>query len=237
MSADASLTIAGNNFSGGGATCQSLVFGTLINGTYAAGSSSLVRYNDFTDTPQDVLDARGPQSGAASYTFEDNFIDVQGFTGHLDGTQFNGGNFDTLAVTFNTYFNDVAQNAVAGTQPFHLEAQLTAALSNGVVAYNTMATVGHCNAGRQYPTGCTVNYDVDCKQDSSPGTNSNRGFSALRQLPRLVGSGGRAAQRWLSRRLVRRALGQLRHELRTGAAGPLRFAPTSWLDRPRPPNR
>jgi hypothetical protein len=172
VSAGSSITINYNDFDGGGSSCGTLVFGTMLNGKYGNGSTSTVEYNVFGNTPQDVLDAAGPSTGAAAYVLEYNLFYVDGFQGHPDGTQFNGGNFDSILVEFNTFYN--APPAL--TQPFHLEAQLTAALSNSVVAFNTMPTIGTCMGGTDYPTGCSVNIDIACKQDTGKNTNTN--FSA-----------------------------------------------------------
>ena len=90
----------------------------------------------------------------------------------------NGGNFDPIDLSCNTYYNTSPPSPGGGVQPLHIEAQLTAALGHSTVAYNTVVTPGSCNGGKDYPTGCSVNFDIACKQDSSPGTNSNTNFAA-----------------------------------------------------------
>jgi hypothetical protein len=178
VGAGASLTVTKNNFDGGGGTCtNTLVWGTMINLRGGAASVLNVTYNYFLNTPQDVLDVRGPNSGAGfvnNYQF--NYFSGQGWQGHPDGYQSCGGNFNKINISFNTYYNPNGVPTQQGVQPFHVEAQCTSAITNSTVAYNTMVTPGACNGGQNYPTGCSVNYDIACKWDS--GSNSNTGFSA-----------------------------------------------------------
>ena len=178
INAGGQVNIAHNTFDGGGALCsRNLVYGTIINGNYPNATNVNIEYNNFYNTPQDAIDSRGPSSGAASFTTKYNLFYLQGFTGHPDGTQFNGGNFDPIDVSFNTYYTTSPPNTVAGTQPFHIEAQLTAALSNSTVAYNTMLTPGSCQGGRNWPNGCAINFDISCKNDSG-WVDSNTNFTA-----------------------------------------------------------
>jgi hypothetical protein len=167
--APGSFTFTYNSVEGGGRACRELLFGTMLNGTYGDGSSSIVEYNLFSNTPSDVMDAGGPKgSGQASYVLKYNLYLVEGFQGHPDTTQFNGGNFDSIVIEFNTFYN----LPPASTQVFHVEAQLTSEIKNAVVAYNSIATIGNCNSANN----CSTNYDVACKQDL--GANRNINFSA-----------------------------------------------------------
>jgi hypothetical protein len=172
------LTIMNNVFNGGGTTCSSLNYGTIINFINPNGANFIGEYNLFLSTPQDAVDARGPSSGSSTYTLKYNVFYLQGFHGHPDGTQFNGGNFNGITISFNTYYNTSPPNTVAGTQPFHVESQLTASLTNSVVAYNTMVTPGTCQGGRNWPNGCTINFDIACKQDPQ-WVDSTINFSAF----------------------------------------------------------
>jgi hypothetical protein len=176
INAGATLNISQNSFDGGGATCTNLVFGSIIFGSYGSGSTATVQYNYFYKTPQDVIDNGGPKSGSANLVMQYNLINIQGFSGHPDGVQFNGGNFSGSVINFNTYNSPFGNGTTAGTQPLHIEAQLTAAIANTTVAFNTVVTPGSCNAGKNFPTGCSVNYGIACKLDS--GRNSNSGFTA-----------------------------------------------------------
>ena len=166
------ITITHNSFEGSGPLCQNLRFGTLIFGIYSPGVVSTVEYNSFTDIPTDVLQYAGPSTGAASIILRYNLFYIQGFSGHPDGFQANGGNFDPVDISFNTYFN-VSPPSKIGAQPLHVEAQLTAALNRSTVSYNTIVTPGHCDGGRG---SCVANTDIACKQDG--GSNKNTNFSA-----------------------------------------------------------
>ncbi len=107
-----------------------------------------------------------------------NLFYLQGWAGHPDGNQDNGGNFAGGLIAWNTYYNPSGQQGLPGaSQPFHVEAQLTAAITNATVAYNTMLTPGTCKGGRNFPTGCAVNFDIACKNDAG-WVDSNKGFAA-----------------------------------------------------------
>ncbi len=166
-----STTISHNTFDGAGALCPNPQFGTLIFSVYPAGAVSTVEYNEFRNIPEDALQYAGPSSGAASIILRYNLFYIQGFTGHPDGFQANGGNFDPIAISFNTYYN--TSPPAKGAQPFHVEAQLTAALNHSKVSYNTIVTPGQCNGGHGR---CVANSDIACKKDDGKNTNAN--FSA-----------------------------------------------------------
>jgi len=169
-------TITKNTFDGGGSTCGTLVFGTMINLTQANGSTVTLTYNYYLNTPQDATDHAGPGSGSATVVSKFNLFYKQGWQGHPDGIQFCGGNFSGVNVSYNMYYTDTSVTPYSAPQPIHIEAQCTSAISNSTVAYNTIATKGTCNGGGSYPTGCSTNYDIACKQDS--GSNTNTGFSS-----------------------------------------------------------
>lgn len=174
------VVISHNTFVGDGGACAAkLVFGTMIFGLIPDKATVSLSYNLFSEIPVDVIELGGPAVGAATFTERYDVKYLQGYTGHPDGVQFNGGNFGPIDVSFNTYYNIVQPTGVAGTQPFHIEAQLSAALANTTVDNNTIITPGSCHHGSAYPTGCAVNYDVACKNDSgSSPPDSNTAFSA-----------------------------------------------------------
>ena len=151
-------------------------FGSMIFGLYGDKSKLTMQYNYFYGTPQDVIDNTGPKSGSATLVVRYNLFDGHGYNGHADVVQFNGGNFTGSAVNFNTYNHPYTAASNAGTQAFHIEAQLTAAIAQTTVAYNTLIVSGSCNGGRNYPVGCSANIAISCKQNS--GSNSNTDFSA-----------------------------------------------------------
>lgn len=173
-------TVTYNNIDGGGAACPTLTdsfSADVYIESAASGASFIFNYNLHTNIGQDGLNIVGPSSGTGlALTHKYNVLYQQGWNGHPDGTQFAGGIVAAPVISHNTYYNFVFSGGEAGTQPFHVEAQLTAAITNAVVAYNTMVTTGTCDGGSSYPTGCSVNYDIACKQDT--GSNTNTGFSA-----------------------------------------------------------
>jgi hypothetical protein len=173
-------TVTNNRFEGGGSTCKNLQFGTLIN-VIATGPATFTQtYNYFHATPTDVVEIRGPAAGPGMVVeYHYNFIDLQGYVSHPDGIQTNGGNIAAVRVTYNGYYNPYGRNSVAGTQPFHIEAQLTSAITNGLVAFNTIVTPGTCAGGGNWPTGCSVNTHYACKNDKvKDWVDSNDGFKA-----------------------------------------------------------
>ena len=199
IAAGGSVLFSHNTMDGEGPLCAgSITWGAMVNGVYAANAVLTLEYNLFYNTPQDVTDNRGPNSGAASIVERYNLFYLQGFTGHPDGIQLNGGNFNPIDVSFNTYYNSSPPNTVAGTQPFHIEAQLTAAISNSTVSYNTIVTPGSCNGGQNWPNGCTVNYDIACKSDGTG--NSNVNFIGFGNYIDLVWGNHPAGQRGLRHR-------------------------------------
>ena len=44
------------------------------------------------------------------------------------------------------------------------------------MSYNTVVVPGTCKGGVNFPTGCSANFGIACKQDN--GSNSNTGFTA-----------------------------------------------------------
>jgi hypothetical protein len=170
-----SVAFSANTVTGNGGQCSNLPLGTLVNAKLAAGTKLTAQYNAFSNVPQDVLDVRGPDSGSASLVDNNNFINQQGFTGHPDGLQVNGGNLSSADVSGNTYYT--SQNTVAGTQPLHVEAQLGSSIGSTTVNNNVILTPGSCNGGSGYPNGCVANFDIACKND--PGwSDSNTNFTA-----------------------------------------------------------
>jgi hypothetical protein len=174
MSIAGSDVFSHNTLNGAGSLCDNkLVWGTMLSLTYATGSTLTIEYNEFYNTPQDVTDNSGPRPGTASIVERYNLFYLQGYTGHPDGIQLNGGNFDPIDLSFNTYFTSSPPTTDVATQPLHLEAQLTAAISHSTVSYNTVITPGTCSGGHAWPTGCTVNYDIACKSDGSGDSNTS----------------------------------------------------------------
>jgi hypothetical protein len=167
-----STTISHNSFEGAGPLCSNLQFGTLIFSVYPAGAVSTVEYNEFSNIPEDVLQYAGPPAGAASIILRYNLFYIQGYSGHPDGFQANGGNFDPIDISFNTYYNASPPSKI-GAQPLHVEAQLTAVLNHSTVFYNTIVTPGDCDGGHRR---CVANTVIACKQD--PGVNTNTNFQA-----------------------------------------------------------
>lgn len=177
VSITGNTTIKYNTFDGGGGTCGTLSFGTMINTNQTiTGAVLTIEYNYFLNTPQDAVDMRGPGSGTSQVITKYNLYYLEGWQGHPDGFQTCGGNFDSTQISYNTYYNTTAPGQ-QGTQPFHVEAQCTSAITNSTVSFNTIATPGTCNGGANYPTGCAVNFDIACKQDA--GGNTNSGFASF----------------------------------------------------------
>jgi hypothetical protein len=150
------VIITYNTIDGGGATCMSPVFGGVVQ------AGDVIKWNWIKNSPEDIL-----RSGS---DIRFNLMDTQGWTGHPDGIQYVGWNGSPV-ISHNTYRNpNVGQGASGGCQPLHVEAQLTSAITNAVVSYNTVITPG--NGGGQ-----TANYDIACKQDGAG--NTNTGFKAF----------------------------------------------------------
>ncbi len=192
-----SVTISHNSFDGAGAQCPNLLFGTLIFLVLKAQASSVFEYNVFENIPSDALQFKGPALGSASIRLRYNLFRIQGFYGHPDGVQTNGGNFDPIEISFNTYYNAVPPSMI-GAQPFHVEAQLTAALNHSTVSFNTIVVLGNCGAGHG---ACAANTAIACKQ--SPGPNANELFSAFGNyidssgaIAPLNGNGGCTGAKW-----------------------------------------
>lgn len=180
-------TVQYNKIDGGGAACESIT-GGLTADVYIVGSASgavfIFQWNDQENVSSDGVNIAGPASGTPlTFTYKYNLMYQVGWIGnpldpnHPDGLQFAGGNVTAPTMTHNTFYNPVFVGGTAGVQPFHVEAQLTSAIVNAVVAYNTILSVGTCNGGTDYPNGCSSNFDIACKQDGAG--NSNTGFSAF----------------------------------------------------------
>lgn len=176
-------TVEHNTIDGGGAACAAFTSGFTADVymvSAASGATFIYEWNVDQNISQDGMNVSGPASGTPlTLTHKYNLLYQQGWSGHPDGVQFAGGLVTAPVISHDTYYNPVFVGGTAGTQPFHVEAQLTATISNGVVSYNTLATPGTCNGGTNFPVGCSVNFDIACKQDA-PGapTNVNTGFSA-----------------------------------------------------------
>ena len=176
VSANSTISVVNNSFDGGGATCGPLLFGTMIFGIYGSASTGAFEYNYFLNTPTDTTQNTGPMSGAATTIQRFNVWNGLGWQGHPDGVQLNGGNFANSIWSFNTFYLPTKAGDAGGNQPLHIEAQLTSAITDAVVSYNTIAAPGTCNGGTNWPAGCSINFGVACKWDA--GKNSNTGFKA-----------------------------------------------------------
>jgi hypothetical protein len=167
-----STTITYNTIDGGGAICTAPALGAIVYGDYISGAIITREYNWMKNAPEDITKNAGPSSGYATIIDRFNLFEQQGWTGHPDGIQLNGGNFSNSFYSFNTYRNrDVGQPIAQaqGTQPVHIESQLNAYISNYTVNNNVILTSG---TGWQ-----TANVDIACKIGNS-GSNTNTGFSA-----------------------------------------------------------
>jgi hypothetical protein len=170
-----SVAFTWNTLNGNGGQCSSLPYGTLVNAKMAAGTTLTSQYNAFNNVPQDALDVQGPSTSSAKLVDSNSLINQEGFVGHPDSIQLNGGRFSSVSITGNTYYT--SKNTVAGTQPLHVEAQLGSNIGSTTVNNNVILTPGSCNGGNGYPNGCVANFDIACKND--PGwTDSNTNFSA-----------------------------------------------------------
>lgn len=172
--------IEGNSFQGnGGTTCVNGLANGFSGMVYNAGGTAAattvyVRWNEFLNTPEDTLNFAGPDNhvGAITPIVNFNYWNGQGWVGHPDGIQFTGGNFNGTKVLHNTYVN-TRLNVNPGTQPLHLEAQLTSAVTDSTTAFNTMITPGSCKGGSAWPNPgdpppyhCSINFDFACKNDT-----------------------------------------------------------------------
>lgn len=195
-------TVRYNSIDGGGAACQSIT-GGLSGDVYIVGSASgatfIFEWNDQENVSSDGINIAGPASGTPlTFTYRYNLMYQVGWIGnpldpnHPDGLQFAGGNVTAPTMSHNTFYNSVAVGKTAGVQPLHVEAQLTSAIINAEVSYNTVLTPGTCNGGTDYPTGCSENFSIACKNDTGGGeVDSNTGFHAVGNY--IDWSGGIAA--------------------------------------------
>lgn len=182
VSASGSLVLTHNTLDGtAGFGCNlSQGTGTLVNVNVAAGGSFVARWNYSLKIPQDMFDMNLPSSGAETVLVSDNLGYLEGSTGHPDYVQFCGGGAGTVTPTIehNTFYNYPFTGIGQGIQPLHVEAQTCSGLghiANSETRFNTVITQGTCQGGRNYPTGCSANYDIACKQDD---TSSNVGYEA-----------------------------------------------------------
>jgi hypothetical protein len=174
INASGSLTLMYNTIDGTpGFHCSlSQGFGTMVNVDIPSGGSYVSEYNYYLDVPQDGNDMNAPSSGTGSTTIKYNLLYLEGSTGHPDWVQYCGGG-GTLAnniIEHNTIYSYPFPGAIGAFQPLHVEAQTcdgVGHLTNSSVLYNTVATQGTCNGGSDYPTNCSANYDIACKQDDS----------------------------------------------------------------------
>jgi hypothetical protein len=174
-----------------------------------------IQYNYFYGTPQDVIDITDPKSGSATLVIRYNLFDVHGYHGHADVVQFNGGNFTGSAVNFNTHNNPYIDASSPGTQAFHIKAQLTAAIAQTTVAFNTLIASGSCNGGRSFPVGFSANIGIFLKAELRQ--QFQFPLLRLRKLYRLVRRDCRAQQQIrLPAQYVGRPLPNV--DLKTGSA-------------------
>lgn len=183
-------TVQYNQIDGGGAACQTLA-GTFTADVYivnaVSGAAFTFQWNDQENVSSDGLNVPGAASGTPlAFIYRYNLMHQVGWIGnpldpnHPDGIQFDGGLVASPIISHSTFFNSVFAGGTAGVQPYHVEAQLNGTITNAVVSYNTLATTGTCNGGVSYPTGCSANFPIACKQDSGGGeTDVNTGFSAF----------------------------------------------------------
>lgn len=181
-------TITYNTIDGGGYVCTTPALGAIIYGTYADGAVITRKYNWVKNAPEDFTKNAGPSTGSATIIDKYNLFEQQGWTGHPDGIQLNGGNISNSFYSFNTYLNrdlNLPVLQAQGTQPVHLEAQLNANVANYTVNNNVIITPGN---GWE-----TANIDIACKVGAS-GTNTNDGFSAYGNYIDATGTvGGNSA--------------------------------------------
>jgi hypothetical protein len=171
--------ITHNAIDGGGAACGTLGDGLsadVFAGRAASGASVVFEWNEHVNIGEDGINFTGPAEGVMTIRDRFNFIARQGWRGHPDGIQLVRGGFANSVLAHNTYWNPLHAGGVAGTQPFHIEAQLVSSVDHWVVAYNTVVLPGSCHGGRDWPAGCTANYGIACKRDSRGDVNT--GFRA-----------------------------------------------------------
>lgn len=183
INASGTLTLTKNTVDGtAGKGCNlSGGFGTFINVNIGAGGSFTAKYNALVQIAQDAFDMAAPSSGTETTTIKYNLGYLQGTTGHPDFIQYCGGGAGVLSpnqIGHNTWFSYLFSGISQGVQPFHVEAQTcngVGHLANSTESFNTIISQGACNHGTDYPTGCSVNWDMACKQDD---TSTNVNFAA-----------------------------------------------------------
>lgn len=182
-------TVQYNQIDGGGAACQTIAGGLTADVHIIGSSSGAVfnfQWNDQENVSSDGVNVPGPASGTPlTFVYRYNLMHQVGWIGnpldpnHPDGIQYDGGLIAAPIISHSTFYNSVFAGGTAGVQPYHVEAQLTSTITNAVVSYNTIATPGTCNGGASYPTGCSENFSIACKNDTGGGeVDSNTGFAA-----------------------------------------------------------
>lgn len=199
FSPSGAVHIENNSVDGGGALCAEKPDGSgglangfnalLYNGGNSApGAVTYARWNTIANIPEDGWNFSGPSAGAAAVVHLDyNLFVGEGWGGHPDGIQLTRGLFDKSTTLHNTYIKTAATGGPdAGTQPLHIEAQLTSTVRNWIQAFNTIALPGTCNGGNNWPdppdgpsTKCMANFALACKNDTtSREKDVNDGYQA-----------------------------------------------------------
>lgn len=179
-----SLTLTNFTIDGtAGWTCNlNQGFGSFVNVQSSSGSTITIEYFSLIKVPQDAFDLNAPSSGNVATTIKYGVIYLQGNTGHPDGVQYCGAGAGVMTpndIEHVTWYNAAGGGGIAGIQPLHVEAQICGGpghIANTVVAYNTVLAPGTCQGGKNWPTGCFMNYGIACKLDDP--TSSNVNFAA-----------------------------------------------------------
>lgn len=170
-----------NSVDGAGPLCAKGLtngFNALVYNAGGTGSGVIinVRWTAISNVPEDGFNFTGSSSGTpATVHLDYNLFNAEGWAGHPDGIQLTRGAFDGSTSLHNTFIKTAATGGPsAGTQPLHIEAQLTSVVRNWVQAFNTIITPGTCNGGNNWPpsgtdasTQCMANFGLACKQDSN----------------------------------------------------------------------
>lgn len=175
-----SLTMTDNTIDGtAGYGCNlNQGFGSFVNENLVANGSFTAERNFFLKIPQDGFDINAPSSGTEIVTIKYNLGHNEGKTGHPDFIQFCGGGAGIIEpiIEHNTWYDYPGDTST--TQPIHVEAQTCGEvghIKNAAVRFNTVLATGTCNGGTNFPTNCSANFDIACKQDD---TSTNVGFEA-----------------------------------------------------------
>jgi hypothetical protein len=175
------LTLTHNTIDGtAGYGCDlSQGFGSFVNENIPIGGSFTAEYNYFEHIPQDGFDMNSPASGTETTVIKYNLGHIEGETGHPDFIQYCGGGGGTIEPTIehNTWYGTAATSN-GGVQPIHVESQTCTGvghITDAAVRFNTVLATGTCNGGTNFPTGCSANFGIACKQDD---TSTNTIFEA-----------------------------------------------------------